>query len=192
MPRRSECLQPGSVPLDFAQSTARASMRTGDWRHRPRYHDPEQISRRQHGKRGHRRPNGGIESGRVASPPISSLSSFSTHPALATEAEGWPSRPCHVLSKASSRPLMNAYRRHWNKGFGFCAHHRRWEERDWTDESCTQVWLGMKMPLLNDFRVHVRGNTVHPPSVDCFPSASGRCHGTVKLLLGSWGVSLSL
>lgn len=43
------------------------------------------------------------------------------------------------------------------------------------------------MPLLNDFRVHVRGNTVHPPSVDCFPSASGRCHGTVKLLLGSWG-----
>lgn len=119
VPRRSECLQPGSVPLDFAQSTARASMRTGDWRHRPRYHDPEQISRRQHGKRGHRRPNGGIKSGRVASPPISSLSSFSTHPALATEAEGWPSRPCHVLSKASSRPLMNAYRRHWNKGFGF-------------------------------------------------------------------------
>jgi len=47
VPRRSECLQPGSVPLDLAQSTARTTMRTGDWRHRRRYHDPEQISRQQ-------------------------------------------------------------------------------------------------------------------------------------------------
>lgn len=49
------------------------------------------------------------------------------------------------------------------RGSAFCAHHRQP-----TNESCTQVWFGMINAPLNDFRVHVRGNTVLPPSVDCF------------------------
>jgi hypothetical protein len=71
VPRRSECLQPGSLPMDFAQSTAGTTMRTGDWRHRRRYHDPEQISRQQDtGKGEHRASSTASGYQRVASQPI--------------------------------------------------------------------------------------------------------------------------